>query len=727
MSDCIVDCSSVNVFATLYNTYRLDQNLIKKPSIKINLDPILISYLDFRNLFYPNETGSFYLNPIYCSCPAISFQSQTITDQTGTQQFNLIDYVLAGYEEYLQISRDCFNPCNLIKLTKDLCRYKSLCDTNCGSFCTLTWKDILCVLEANNSLITNKETNCFQLIFNYYNPIFCDVAIEIIFNYYVKGIEADCYPLPNPCYLKIEGCDTDDLTTTLISNSDLANGTYRITTPGIYKLNENIVFLPNPDNNCLPKYPEQAELYPITNGYILGFFAVFTIESECVEFDLNGYSIELSEEFYCKMRFCALIELANSPFIPPQGPANFGKNFKAASKCTIKNGFFKKSSHHGIHGNHGNNIIISNLVFSNYDVAAIHLNGASNVSIEDCECLGTSTDIPMLSTFSHAKFDLPHLKRVVASNPTCTLSYNDGNVVPISEIQTELEAEIADFESFCINGTPYEGIFKNPFGISDCNVYGIVLNTNGVAVNAFKPLRPENAVGNKNIVISNTKINQTNSRGTEIIGINKTQSNVSPDGSDGAYGKKEFVGPVGDVWNVSDSTNEEGIYKGTIISNTQMVIAKCGTTKEELGTTNIPEEIYKSVTGFIDNNSKLTDITSETIDPDFPYYFIYGRDSMSHVMKGNIGLFIQQGEEICLDNVNIDGVENTGVPTYYKSTTIIPDQLSAQSIGLAIIGCTNMKVNDNVTIENIVSSNSFQLPVLKQDSKCIQLPESLCP
>ena len=43
MSDCIVDCSSVNVFATLYNTYRLDQNLIKKPSIKINLDPIQIT------------------------------------------------------------------------------------------------------------------------------------------------------------------------------------------------------------------------------------------------------------------------------------------------------------------------------------------------------------------------------------------------------------------------------------------------------------------------------------------------------------------------------------------------------------------------------------------------------------------------------------------------------------------------------------------------------------
>jgi len=271
MSDCIVDCSSVNVFATLYNTYRLDQNLIKKPSIKINLDPIQITYLEFRNIFYPTETGCFYLNPTFCSCPAISFQSQTITDQTGTQQFNLIDYVLAGYEECLQISRDCFNPCNLIKLTKDLCRYKSLCDTTCGSFCTLSWKDILCVLEANNSLITNKETNCFQLIFNYYNPIFCDVAIEIIFNYYVKGIEADCYPLPNPCYLEIEGCDTEDLTTTLISNSDLANGTYRITTPGIYKLNENIVFLPNPDNNCLPKYPEQAELYPISNGYILGF------------------------------------------------------------------------------------------------------------------------------------------------------------------------------------------------------------------------------------------------------------------------------------------------------------------------------------------------------------------------------------------------------------------------------------------------------------------------
>ena len=31
----------------------------------------------------------------------------------------------------------------------------------------------------------------------------------------------------------------------------------------------------------------------LSNGYILGFFAVFTIESECVEFDLNGYSSKI--------------------------------------------------------------------------------------------------------------------------------------------------------------------------------------------------------------------------------------------------------------------------------------------------------------------------------------------------------------------------------------------------------------------------------------------------
>ena len=63
-----------------------------------------------------------------------------------------------------------------------------------------------------------------------------------------------------------------------LNNCDFEYGTYRITEPGIYKLQEDIVFHPNADNDFNPK-PEQFEKYPM-NAYHLGFFAAITIEAK---------------------------------------------------------------------------------------------------------------------------------------------------------------------------------------------------------------------------------------------------------------------------------------------------------------------------------------------------------------------------------------------------------------------------------------------------------------
>ena len=64
------------------------------------------------------------------------------------------------------------------------------------------------------------------------------------------------------------------------------NGTYRITKSGYYKLFEDIIFHPNPENEYKPK-SIQNELYPNMGAYILGFFAVITIEASNVTLDLN--------------------------------------------------------------------------------------------------------------------------------------------------------------------------------------------------------------------------------------------------------------------------------------------------------------------------------------------------------------------------------------------------------------------------------------------------------
>jgi len=76
-----------------------------------------------------------------------------------------------------------------------------------------------------------------------------------------------------------------------LRQSNFTNGTVRITKPGIYILQENIAFEPNPNNDFMPTYQQIASgQYPVgtAGAYHLGFFAAITVEANGVILDLNG-------------------------------------------------------------------------------------------------------------------------------------------------------------------------------------------------------------------------------------------------------------------------------------------------------------------------------------------------------------------------------------------------------------------------------------------------------
>jgi len=128
-----------------------------------------------------------------------------------------------------------------------------------------------------------------------------------------------------------------------LKNSDFTAGTVRITVPGVYVLNEDIIFEPNPGNDCFATPAQMASgLYPCgaAGSYHLGFFAAITIETANVILDLNGHTIKQSPRHNLEQRFYANIELANSPFIPTQGPFDFSdtSNYKPGSRVLIMNG-----------------------------------------------------------------------------------------------------------------------------------------------------------------------------------------------------------------------------------------------------------------------------------------------------------------------------------------------------------------------------------------------------
>ena len=186
-----------------------------------------------------------------------------------------------------------------------------------------------------------------------------------------------------------------------LRQSDFIGGTVRITRPGIYVLQEDIVFEPNPHHDFFPT-PNQiiSGQYPVGSkgAYHLGFFAAITIETEGVILDLNGYTVQQSKLHNLQQRFYANIELANAPFIANQGPADFTTEsiYRAATKVLVCNGTLGLSSHHGIHGNAMKEIFLHKLIISDFEVAGIALNGATISILHKITIQHVSQHIPVL-------------------------------------------------------------------------------------------------------------------------------------------------------------------------------------------------------------------------------------------------------------------------------------------------------------------------------------------
>ena len=435
------------------------------------------------------------------------------------------------------------------------------------------------------------------------------------------------------------------------------DGTLQIRVPGVYVLRENITFHPNPENNFMPTQEQlESGRYPSArNGgaYHLGFFAAITIEVKGVILDLNGMTIQQSDEHSLMQRFYANIELANAPFIIDQGPGKFTteSTYKAAENVMIMNGKLGRSSHHGIHGNKMKDIIMLNLEITDFEVAGIALNGAINSVLMDIDIRNTTRDVTILSSFSQAVFLKPLLERVKDSDPSISL-----NGRSISEIIDALDSGIRETRENVLSGnTIVSDLFRNDNRNSgyDGNVYGMVLNVNGVVINDFLQTRPDDAVGNVDIYTSNITIAGLLSTPIEVIGISKTAEQNIPL-AEQAYGGKRQVGPVGDVLDIMRITDAQTKkYKPNILSDGQLILAKhANTNDKKMGTTNITKQIVEWTEGI--------DTLEELLDDPWNLYYIKNGDSMGHLMKGNIGLFISGGRDIKMRRLVVSGVANRG-------------------------------------------------------------------
>ena len=540
--------------------------------------------------------------------------------------------------------------------------------------------------------------------FNYFrNPY---ILFNLKFNQQLKNLVNDeqknllsffeNYPFVN----KIEHFSYNSNTpysTIYLFNKDFENGTLRIKKPGIYKLQENIVFNPNKSNDFSPTEKQiSSNLYPqnMSGPFHLGFFAAITVESPDVIIDLNNFSISQHSHHNLQQRFYANIELANSPFIPRQGPSSFvsDNGYRPANKVLIMNGHLGRSSHHGIHGNSANNVVLHNLTIDNFEVAGIALNGTTTAVLNEIQVINNDKKIPVLSTYSQARFIRKFLNIAKSTN---NLKLSDSKTITniIENINNDLNST---FNTFKNTGLIPNNYFKNTREEYDGNVYGIVLNVNGVVINDFIKNRTSNMIGNSNIFLNKIVINNISSVPVEIIGLNAQPVTNT------AYGGRVQVGPIGDVLQIEHIQNTDGTYKSNSLSDAQIILADNLYTGPK-GTNNIVSEVVEWAKG----NRTLSSFVGEDTGK---FYYVAGGDSMNHVMKGNIGLFISAGENISGNQITISNIiskgNNVGSTQLRPIEPNPPLKKGLNSHSLLITGSNNIKINDsNNRILNSVSQH----------------------
>ena len=499
-----------------------------------------------------------------------------------------------------------------------------------------------------------------------------------------------------------------------LRQADFANGTVRLRHSAHYVLMENIVFEPNPNDDFLPTAAQTAggasAEYPTApfGGYHLGFFAAITVEGKNIFLDLNGKILRQSKVFDLQQRFYANIELASTPFIPNQGPANFGDLITSADTCLVANGTLGLSSHHGIHGNSMTKVIIQNLNIIEFEVAGIALNGGTHCLTRNVNICNMSRNIQVLSTYSAGRFIQPFLKQIIAAQPTAALEFAGGTKTG-EQILNNLVAEMNTvLDAVKANQPVPDGIFKNSSGLYDGGGYGIVINSRGVVVNGFKTSRV-GAVGNEDIIIHNVQIENMETGQGEIIGISNAND---PNHDPSAYGGKVQVGPVGSVFQVLVASTA-GAYVGNVVSDAKLFVAKFSPGS---GTVNITDPIIDwALSGADDLEQVLLDNN---------YYFVSGGDSMAHVMKGIIGLFVSAGKDIKCFDMQIRNIKNVSLPGANSTektaskAAIVPlktEYNGGASRGIAIVGSEQVYMK-NMDVDTIKAEcgNSCGLDLINE-------------
>ncbi len=426
--------------------------------------------------------------------------------------------------------------------------------------------------------------------------------------------------------------------------SDFASGTVRVLGPCKLVFQEDVVFNPNPDAlNWQPTAAQRASgEYPFASGFALDFFAAITIESDNVIIDLNGHELRQSREHHLQQSFAQLISIGNSPFVDGEGPAAFGTSFVTPSRVVVRNGRLGFNAHHGVHGNAGSYIYLHDLELEDYQIAGIALNGVKSSAIVDCVLLGTNTDVPILGTYSQARFLATHFL------PQAVASGDAGAALAQARLETLLEQTLADVRAQNeIDGVAHpdaRALFGNEARQVDGNVFGLRLTNRGEGTKQLDSVF-DAASAPRRVMVRNVRVLNTVNSITEFV-VLLDQSGA------------EVRGPAGDVLGFDRMLREQRI---DALLEAQLAFAHAYEQAGEQAkawrvgpTLNVPAPLLR----WYERGALISEFGAVVRTNNYRY--ARNTDAMFHVNKGAHGLALETLDGVAFENVLVDTVLANG-------------------------------------------------------------------
>ena len=169
------------------------------------------------------------------------------------------------------------------------------------------------------------------------------------------------------------------------------------------------------------------------------------MEANGVIIDLNGHTIEQSKAHSLIQRFYSHIELSASPFPGSKGPSDFGPEPFTADQIWIKGpGKLGRSSHHSVHGNGNDDVLITDVDMFDFEVSGIHLNSVTKLSIKGCTVGPSRTDVPVKASYSGAMNLIRAVHTISKRHCKSICGTRNGCAVEQHGAETECRTDILD-------------------------------------------------------------------------------------------------------------------------------------------------------------------------------------------------------------------------------------------------------------------------------------------